>query len=157
MSRAPSRASALLGKSSVSASRAPARSIPAAAAGSSAAAAGTPAAGAAASGRLRYHTAELEAVFRCIDRDRDGLVSLSDLALFLSETLQQKKSEKEVRALLDEIAGVGAPRSARDARSAVGLRLGEDGASQLLKSVGATGDSIDFTQFCSLVATSLPS
>ncbi|KAL8441101.1 hypothetical protein Emag_007437 [Eimeria magna] len=213
MSRASSRASTLLGKSAVSGSRAPTHSRPSAAAGggSGAAAAAADAASSNTAARLRSHTAELEAIFRCIDRDHDGHVSLSDLSFFLTETLHQKSSEKDIAALLDEIVGVGAPRSARDGRggggapllsfssflgfvdrqlnscpleealrpifslldrdndgkasasdinefsAAVGLRLGEDGASQLLKSAGATGDAIDFPLFCSLVAKSLPS
>ncbi|OEH78231.1 calmodulin CAM1 [Cyclospora cayetanensis] len=41
--------------------------------------------------------------------------------------------------------------------SNVGLRLGEDGASQLLRSAGGTSDSVDFELFCSVVSKCLPS
>lgn len=160
-----------------------------------------------AAAKLRSHTAELDAIFRCIDRDKDGRVSLSDFSSFFNETLQQNKAETDLLALLIEIAGVGAPRVVKDAKGApllsfpsflafierqlsrpirevlqpifnhldadqdgritavdlnnfsslVGLRLGEDGASQLLRSGGSAGDSVDFDAFCSLVSKCLPS
>lgn len=164
-------------------------------------------AAAAAASKLRSHSAELDAIFRCIDRDRDGRVSLADLSFFINDMLHQNKSEGEILGLLMEVAGVGAPGVIKDAKGApilsypsflafierqltsplseilspifnfldrdkdgkvtaadlnafsseVGLRLGEDGASQLLQSAGAPSDAVDYEHFCSIVSRCLPS
>ena len=67
---------------------------------------------------LRSHGAELQVVFKCIDNDGDGVVSLSDMLYFINSVLQQKKDEKEVLLLLEEVIGGGAPQIQRDARGA---------------------------------------
>ncbi|KAL8438460.1 hypothetical protein Efla_002210 [Eimeria flavescens] len=113
----PSKSLGSVGKSAVSKpSKAPARSkaSPAASAGGAAGEGEKDMSAAAA--RLRSHTAELEAIFKCIDRDHDGHVSLPDLSAFMKETLQQDKTEQEFAALLEEVTGAGAPRTARDAK-----------------------------------------